>query len=80
MRRGKSNGVNEDGKGKVGQTSEGQESCGWTGGGRSPLAMLGKKPMGMVVNFVVGILLVIVIGMYVTNWMKSLSWQEESES
>ncbi|KAH7862310.1 hypothetical protein Vadar_002806 [Vaccinium darrowii] len=77
---GKSNGVDEDGKGKVGQTSEGQESCGWTGSGRSPLAMLGKKPMGMVVNLVVGILLVLVIGMYVTNWMKSLSWHKESES
>lgn len=86
---GKRNGVDEDGKRKMKDTSEGQESCGWTGGGPPPVVPMWRRPMGkvinlptkkMVINLVVGVLLVLVIGIYARNWMKSLPWKMENDS
>lgn len=79
---GKRNRVDEDGKGKTRETSEGQESRG-RAGGTAPvlLVAVGSRPMGkVIINLVVGILLVLVIGIYARNWMKALPWNRENES
>ncbi|KAI8573362.1 hypothetical protein RHMOL_Rhmol01G0271200 [Rhododendron molle] len=79
---GKRNRVDEDRKGKTRETSEGQESRG-RAGGRAPLLLvgMGSRPMGkVIINLVVGILLVLVIGIYARNWMKALPWNRENES
>lgn len=78
---GKRNRVDEDGKGKTRETSEGQESRGQAGGTAPLLVAMGSRPMGkVIINLVVGILLVLVIGIYARNWMKALPWNRENES
>ncbi|XP_058189271.1 inactive protein RESTRICTED TEV MOVEMENT 2-like isoform X2 [Rhododendron vialii] len=68
-------------KGKMRETSEGQESRGRAGGRAPPLVAMGSRPMGkLIINLVVGILLVLVIGIYARNWMKALPWSTENES
>ncbi|KAE9462408.1 hypothetical protein C3L33_05686, partial [Rhododendron williamsianum] len=78
---GKRNRVDEDAKGKMRETSEGQESRGRAGGRAPLLVTMGSRPMGkVIINLVVGILLFLVIGIYARNWMKALPWNRENES
>lgn len=78
---GKRNRVDEDAKGKMRETREGQESRGRAGGRAPLLVTMGSRPMGeVIINLVVGILLFLVIGIYARNWMKALPWNRENES